>query len=344
MSRVETLGRLCMDSRSRRREYGTDGNNGTDGGKSPVCFRLSICSVISVCSVLSSWRQARLFAFVAVFLTVANLPALAQQRPLITEDVEIVKPGSARFEAGFDFLQDKNYPVSGLNGDPSRLGVVSLTFGLAPNIEVETGGVIRNFLSINRQYRSSAIPLQLSQETNSTHDSGDFYLATKIKLRSETRRVPSLGFRFGAELPNSNQSRGIGLNQTNFFAAALMAKSFGRVRVIGNLGLGILSSPIDASGNISPFTQNDVLLYGLAASYRFNERLVLVGEVNGRYSTRKNAPLGTESDGAARLGARIRAGGLIWDVAGIKGLHSNSERSGVTFGVSYEANLFQPVK
>lgn len=283
-------------------------------------------------------------AYLAAFLMIVSLPALAQQRPLITEDVEIVKPGSARFEVGFDFLQNKNYPLSGLNGDPTRLGVVSLTFGLAPNVEVETGGVIQNFLSINRQYRPSAVPLQLSQATNSTHDSGDFYLATKIKLRNETRRAPAVGFRFGAELPNSNQSRGIGLNQTNFFAAALMAKSFGRVRVTGNLGLGILSSPIDSAGNVSPFTQNDVLLYGLAVSYRYNERLTLVGEVNGRHSTRKNAPLGTESDGAARIGARIRAAGLMWDVAGIRGLYRNSERSGVTFGVSYEASLFQPAK
>jgi hypothetical protein len=277
-------------------------------------------------------------------LLLTAAPIQAQQRPLITEDVEVVKPGSVRFEFGFDFLQDKNFPVSGLNGDLTRLGVVSLTFGLAPNVEVESGGVIRNFLSINRQYRPSAVPLQLSQATNSTHDSGDFYLATKIKLRQETRRAPALGFRFGAELPNSNQSRGMGLNQTNFFATAIAAKSVGGIRVTGNLGLGILSSPIDASGNISPFTQNDVLLYGLAASYQFNERLTLVGEVNGRYSTRKNAPLGTESDGAARIGARIRAAGLLWDVAGIRGLYRNSERSGVTFGVSYEANLFQPVK
>jgi hypothetical protein len=284
------------------------------------------------------------FISIIALLTFANLSALAQQRPLITEDVETVKPGSVRFEAGFDFLQDKNYPVSGLNGDLTRLGVVSLTFGLAPNVEVETGGVIRNFLSINRQYRPSAVLLDLSQATNSTHDAGDFYLATKIKLRNETRRAPAVGFRFGAELPNSNQSRGIGLNQTNFFAAALLAKSFGRVRITGNLGLAILSSPIDASGNISPFTQNDSLLYGLGISYRYNERLTLAGEVNGRYSTRRNAPLGTESDGAARIGARVRAAGLMWDVAGIKGLYRNSERSGVTFGVSYEASLFQPAK
>ncbi len=336
--------RLILSTGSRGKENRTDRNNRTDG-KPETPRRFCVCSVISVCSVFSSFSKlAALFVLATAISMVMNIQARAQQRPLITEDVEIVKPGSVRFEVGLDFLQDKNYPVSGLNGDLTRIGVVSMTFGLAPNIEVETGGVIQNYLSINRQYRPSAIPLQLSQAPMSTRDTGDFYLATKIKIRSETRRAPSVGFRFGAELPNSNQSRGIGLNQTNFFATALAAKSFGRVRVISNLGLGILSSPIDASGNISPFTQNDVLLYGLAASYRFNERLILVGEVNGRHSTRKNAPLGTESDAAARIGARIRAGGLIWDLAGIKGLYSNSERSGITFGVSYEASLFQTAK
>lgn len=279
----------------------------------------------------------------AVFLIALSLSAFAQQRPLVTEDVETVKPGAARFEIGFDFLQDKDYPVSGLNGDLTRLGVVSLTFGLASNVEVEAGGVIQNFLSVNRQFRSSAIPLQLSR-ADSTRDTGDFYLATKIKLRGESRRAPALGFRFGVEAPTSNQARGIGLNQTNFYAAALVAKSIGRARLIGNLGLGILSSPIDASGNISPFTQNDVALFGLAATYQINNRLTLVSEVNGRYSARNSPPLGTESDGAARLGVRLRAGGLFWDVAGIRGLYPRSESSGVTFGVTYEVGLFRSVK
>jgi hypothetical protein len=268
----------------------------------------------------------------------ASLPAEAQQRPLITEDVEIVKPGSVRFEFGFDFLQDKDFPLSGLNGDLTRVGVVAVTFGLAPNVEFETGGVFQNYLSINRQYQASAVPLNLSQATNSTHDTGDFYLAAKFKLRRETRRAPSIGFRFGAELPNSNETRGVGVNQTNFFATALAGKHFGRLYLYGNLGIGILTAPVDL------FTQNDVLLYGLAATYQFNDRVTLVGEVNGRSSTRKRPPLGTESDGVARIGARIRAAGLIWDVSGLKGLSRNSAKTGISFGVSYEASLFQPVK
>ncbi len=278
------------------------------------------------------------FASLIAFLISAASLVCAQQRPLITEDIEIVKPGSIRFELGFDFLQDKNFPLSGLNGDLTRVGVISLTFGLAPNVEVETGGVVQNYLSVNSQYRPSAIPLRLSQSTNSTHDTGDFYLATKIKIRAETKRAPAIGFRFGAQLPNSNQERGIGVNQTNFFATVIAGKHFGKLHVFGNLGLGILTAPVDQ------FTQNDVLLYGLAASYQFSERWALVGEVNGRHSSRRRAPLGTESDGAARIGARIRAAGLMWDISGIKGLYRDSARSGVSFGVSYEASLFQPAK
>ncbi|HMV86632.1 MAG TPA: hypothetical protein PLD20_22685 [Blastocatellia bacterium] len=284
-------------------------------------------------------RITKHFNFLPILLAFLAINVSAQQRPLVTEDVEIVKPGSIRFEFGFDFLQDKNFTLSGLNGDLTRVGVFSATFGLAPNVEFETGGVFQNFLSINRQFQPSTVPLRLSSATNSTHDTGDFYLATKIKLRPETKRLPSVGFRFGAELPNSNQARGIGVNQTNFFATTLAAKQFGdRFRVMGNLGLGILTAPA------ALFTQNDVLLYGLAASYKYSDRLTLVTEVNGRYNTRKNAPLGTESDGAARLGARIRASGLIWDIAGIKGFNRNSAQSGITFGVSYEASLFQPIK
>jgi hypothetical protein len=264
-------------------------------------------------------------------------PARAQQRPLITEDVETAGPGVIRFEFGFDFLQGKKITLSGLEGDLSRLGVVTLTMGLAPNVEVEMGGVIHNALGINRQFQPSAVPLQL-RSPNSTSDVGDFFVATKIKLRNEGRRMPAIGTRFGVQLPNSNQARGIGVNQTNYFSTILATKNIGRLRVTGNVGLGILTAPVDL------FTQNDVLLYGLSAAYRVNDGVTLVGEVNGRANTRRSVPRGTESDNEARLGARFRAAGLMWDFAAISGFAKQSPRSGVTFGVTYEGEVFTPVK
>ncbi len=283
-------------------------------------------------------KDARRALFVVLLLSSLTVVGMAQQRPLITEDIETVKAGSARIEFGFDFQQDRDFTLSGLNADLTRIGVVMVRMGLGPNIEFQNGGVIQNFISINRQFRPSGVPLNLSQGTNSSHDWGDFFLAAKFRVRPETRRVPALGFRFGVELPNSDESRGIGVNQMNFFATAIAGKHFGKFNVFGNIGLGILTAPLDR------FTQNDVLLYGLAGAYTVSDQLTLVGEVQGRHSTRRNAPIGTESDGAARFGARFRAGGLVWDVAGQTGLYKQSSRTGLSFGVSYESSFLNPVK
>lgn len=266
----------------------------------------------------------------------------AQQRPLITEDVDIIPPGSMRIEAGIDFVQNARFPVSGLTGDLTRVGVIGITIGLSPNVEVQIEGVAQNFLSINSR-GPSAIPLDLAPGANSTNDFGDFTLWTKIKLRNETAHLPSLGFRFGVQLPNSGQARGIGLNQTNAYGQILFGKKFGhnaRVNTFGNLGIAILTAPT------ALFTQNDVLTYGLAGIVRLNKQFSLAGEVNGRANTRPGSgPLGTESQGEARLGMQVRASGLRFDFAGIKGLTKLSPRSGITVGVTYDTpSIFTPAK
>ena len=266
----------------------------------------------------------------------------AQQRPLITEDVDIIPPGSMRLEVGMDFLQNAKFPVSGLRGDLTRAGVIGINIGLAPNVEVQIEGVAQNFLSINSQ-GPSAIPLEVAPGANSTNDFGDFTLWTKIKLRAETANGPSIGFRLGVQLPNSSQGRGIGLNQTNAYGQLLVGKKFGRngrVNTFGSLGIGILTAPTQL------FTQNDVIMYGAASIIRINDQLSIAGEVNGRMNTRPGGgPLGTESQGEARLGMQIRASGLRFDFAGIKGLTSQSPRSGLTVGVTYDTpSIFKPAQ
>lgn len=283
----------------------------------------------------------RSLLLVGLLLALAS-EGVAQQRPLLTEDVDIIPPGSMRIEAGIDFMQGARFPVSGLTGDLTRVGVIGVNIGFAPNVEFQIEGVAQNFLSINSM-TASAVPLNIAPGSNSANDTGDFTLATKIKLRSETRRGPSLGFRFGVQLPNSNQSRGIGLNQTNAFGSILIGKKFGadgRFNTFGNLGIAILTAPTVL------FTQNDVLTYGVAGIFRLNRQFSLAGEVNGRANTRPgNGPLGTESQAEARLGMQIRASGLRFDFAGIKGLTDFSPNSGVTIGVTYDTpSVFVPAK
>lgn len=289
--------------------------------------------------MLNRIKSAAFGIFIA--LACATL-ASAQQRPLITEDVDIIPPGSLRVSAAVDFVQKARFPVSGLTGDLTRAGVINFTIGLAPNVEVEIEGVAQNFLSINTR-SASATQLNLAANANSANDVGDFTLWTKIKLRNETAHLPSFGFRFGVQLPNSNQARGIGLNQVNAYGQVLVGKKFGhdgRVNTFGNLGIGILTAPT------ALFTQNDVLTYGLAGIVRLNKQFSLAGEVNGRTNTRPGSgPLGTESQGEARLGMQVRASGLRFDFAGIKGLTNFSPHSGITVGVTYDSpSIFKPAK
>lgn len=281
-------------------------------------------------------------AFAVIFFFALAQSTWGQQRPLITEDVDIIPPGTMRIQAGIDFMQGARYPASGLTGDLTRVGVIGVTIGFAPNVEFQIEGVAQNFLSINSA-GTSAIPLSFAPGSNSTNDTGDFILWTKFKLRSETRRAPSLGFRVGVGLPTSNQARGIGLNQTNAYGSILVGKKFGhngRLNTFGNLGIAILTAPTQL------FTQNDVLTYGAAGIFRINKQFSVAGEVNGRANTRPgDGPLGTESQAEARLGMQIRASGLRFDFAGIKGLTRFTPNSGFTVGVTYDTpSIFAPAK
>ncbi len=263
----------------------------------------------------------------------------AQQRPLLTEDVDIIKPGVIRIEAGFEFLQDQRFPLSGLRGDLTKLADTRLSFGLAPNVEFQVEWPIYNLLSVDER-GPSAVPLKLGANDSDTNDVGDVTLWMKIKLRNESKRLPSAGFRFGVQLPNSDQTRGIGLNTTNFFAMITAGKRVmdDRLNLFGNLGIGILQAPVNE------FTQNDVLMYGLAGIYTVNDDLNIVGEVNGFHSTRGRTPLGTDDFSQARIGAQIRALGVRWNAAGIFGLSKRAPKTGITLGITYDWEAFTPVK
>ena len=286
--------------------------------------------------------RPRIFASLLLsvsFILSAAFASPAQQRPLITEDVDIIKPGLIRIESGFEFLQDIKFPLSGLRGDLTKLADTRLSFGLAPNVEFQIEWTVQNFLSIDGR-DPSAIPLRLGANSADTNDVGDVTLWMKMKLRNETRLSPALGFRFGVQLANSNQARGIGTNTTNFYGMVTAGKRLAndKLNVFGNIGLGILEAPL------ANFTQNDVLLYGLAGIYTVNDRVNVVGEVNGFHSTRKRAPLGTEDFSEARLGAQVRALGLRWNAAGIFGMSKRAPKTGLTIGITYDWEAFEPIK
>lgn len=284
-------------------------------------------------------------ALAILVVLLSSAAAFGQQRPLITDDIDITPPGTFSIAAGSDFFQNAKFPLSGLKGDLTRVGEIRIVTGYASNVEVQIEGVLQNFLAIDSQ--SAAPPIPLDIDGNSTNDFGDIITSVKIKLRNETKNLPGLGFKFGFKLPNTNEKRGIGTNQTDIFTKLIVQKSFGktasgstRLKVFGNVGIAILTAPLEQ------FSQNDVLLYGLAGVYTVNDRINLVGEVNGRVSTQGGeAPLGTESQGQVRFGTQIKASGLRFDTAAIFGITKFSPRTGITFGVTYQSpKIFTPAQ
>ena len=286
----------------------------------------------------------RLLILTVLAIAISALTAPAQQRPLMTDDIDITPAGSMEIAAGVDFYQNAKFPLSGIRGDMTRIGDIRIRTGFAANVELQIEGTIQNYVAINSM-GPSAIPLNVSG--NSTNDFDDFTISAKVKLRNETRLLPAVGLKFGYQMPNTDQARGIGTNQVNIFTKIILQKKFGdvvgttpRFNAMGNIGLGIMTAPIER------FTQNDVFLYGLAGIYRASDHVNIVSEVNGRINTRNGpAPLGTESIGQFRVGTQIRASGLRFDAAAAFGLTSFSPRTGVTFGVTYlSPHIFTPAR
>ncbi len=272
----------------------------------------------------------------------AAFVAVGQQRPLLTDDIDITPQGAFELGVGVDFFQNAKFPLSGIKGDLTRVGDIRLKTGMSSNVELQIEGTLQNFVAINSQ-GPSAIPLSVTG--NSTNDFDDFTISAKVKFLNETRLLPAVGMKFGYQMPNTDQAKGIGTNQINIFSKIIVQKRFGKragktplANIYGNLGLGIMNAPL------ANFTQNDVLLYGLAGIFRVNERNNIVSEVNGRLNTRSgDAPIGTESIGQFRVGTQIKASGLRFDTAAFFGLTRYSPRTGVIFGVTYVSPSILPI-
>lgn len=279
--------------------------------------------------------MTRRFVLLAVCILLLARPVAAQQRPLVTEDPEPIGAGRVLIEAGIDFAADQHYPASGLEGSLWRVPTVGLSVGISSIAEFQIDGGPFNRLAID--HRSPA-PLSnlLAVDGDSTSDVEDIVIGTKIRLLPEGPRHPAFAFRFATKLPNAGNEKGLGLDTTDFFASLLAAKTVQSIRVVGNFGFGILGDPTVGD------RQNDVLTYGLSFARALTDRAEVVGELNGRVSTR-NGPAfpGTETRGLLNLGARYTRGSVRLDGGLFFGLTALDPTMGFTTGLTYVFNAFQ---
>jgi hypothetical protein len=141
---------------------------------------------------------------------------------------------------------------------------------------------------------------------------------------------PAFALRSATRLPNASNESGLGLDTMDFYSSLLVAKTVQSVRVVGNVGLGILGDPTRGD------RQNDVITYGLSFARAVTNAAELVGEINGRKDTREgDPPPGTESRGMVRLGARYTIGGWRGDVAMMFGVTPTDPTIGFAAGFTY---------
>jgi hypothetical protein len=105
--------------------------------------------------------------------------------------------------------------------------------------------------------------------------------------------------------------------------------------VVGNQGIGILGDP--SRGD----RQNDVLNYGVSVARAVAPGVEVVGELNGRASTRSGTPPpGTDSRSLMRVGARFTRGPVRGDGALIIGVTERDPTWGFTGGVTWVFKAF----
>jgi hypothetical protein len=272
---------------------------------------------------------------VALLVLFAPAVAFAQQRPLVTEDPETVGAGRVLIEGGIDYQRDVEYPASGLKGHLRRFPLIGISLGIGSVGEVQIDGGLYNHLSITERH-PAALSHMLVVPGDSTWHVEDMVVGTKVRLISEGMTRPSVAIRNATKLPMASNESGIGLDTIDFYSSLLLAKTVRSVRVVGNIGLGILGDPTRGD------RQNDVLTYGVSFARAITQRGEVVGEINGRKDTRLgDPPPGTESRSMIRFGTRYTVGTWRADAGLMFGVTSNDPSVGLTAGFTYVFTAFQ---
>ena len=277
--------------------------------------------------------RLRTVAIFIILLATAR-PGFAQQRPLATEDPETVGSGLILLEGGFEYQNDLFYPVSGLTGDLLRIGTIGVSLGISSIAELQIdGGIVQRLTVTDREL--APLSGELTYTGDHTKDFEDIVIGTKVRLVSEAAGRPAIALRFATRLPNASTESGIGLDTTDFFLSGILGKTVQSIRVVGNLGIAVLTDPTRG------YRQNDVMTYGMSLARAVKQGVEIVGEVNGRWSTRNHdTPPGTDSRSIMRVGGRFTKGTVRIDGGLLVGLTSRDPSYGFTAGFTWVFNGF----
>ena len=277
-------------------------------------------------------RRLCVLPFVGGILLWCAMPALAQQRPLTTEDPETIGSGRVLLEFGVDYQRDVYNPVSGLRGNLFLVPALGVSLGVSSIAEIQMylGGYQQ--LAITDRVATAPFADLLQVDGDTADDLEDMHVGAKVRLLSETASRPSVATRFSTRLPNAGNESGLGKDMQDFETSVLLAKTIQSVRVVGNVGLLMLGNPT------RPAAQDDLLFYNLSVARAVSPAAEVVGEFVGRANFARTTTPGAEDRGLLRFGARYTRSGVRADAGILLGLSPRDPEIGFTAGLTWVFN------
>ena len=268
----------------------------------------------------------RVVAMAIAIAVGAGARADAQQRPLVTQDPEVIGNGRLLVESGVETGANTWYPVSGLTGDRVAWPT-GVSFGLGTVAELQIDGGYQ-WLSIDRR---DVAPLDFRVRPGAhTSDVIDVTVATKVRVFAEGARRPAVGVWFASELPNASNENGLGLDTLNFVATLLAGKTVGAFRIVGNAGIAIMSDVLEGS------SQQDAFVGSVSVAYALRPSVDLVSELSGRRVLFANLPtIGAEARGQVRTAVRYLRGPWRGDAGLILGTTRQDPDIGLAIGLTW---------
>jgi hypothetical protein len=283
-------------------------------------------------------RLSQCCCTLAAFASLASATAaFAQQRPLVTEDPEVIGPGRLLIEGGFDWQNDVSFPLSGLTGNRWSVPTLGVSVGLSSIAELQIDGGLYQRLDISERRDTAPLADLLDIDGDRTSDIEDLVLATKVRLLGETPGRPAVALRFATKLPNASNENGLGTDMTDFFASLLVAKTVQSIRVVGNGGLAIIGDPTSDAPQ-----QHDLLTFGFSVARAMTMSTEIVGEINGRVNFADGEhPPGGENRAVMRLGGRYTRATVRIDGGVLLGMTSLDPQFGFTAGFTWVFDAFR---
>lgn len=270
-------------------------------------------------------------------------PASAQDRPLRAEMPEGVGAGNVLVETAVDFTHGYQYPLSGLNGNLGRYGLLRLDFGLSSIADFELSGGLRDRLSVTSTTPAPLSGLLQPANPSSTSAFDDIVVATKLRLlTSETEGEPAVSLRIATRLPNAKHPSGLGQDTTDFFTTLIGARTFGDSRVAAHLGAGVMGDPLRGNRRVGTLLYAAMLsqrLQALGSVTPSSGKSELVVAVEGR--TGPDEP-GLEPRGTARGGAAVTVGRMRVEADATFGLTSRDGSVGFALTAGFAFHAFNP--